>query len=345
MTESEQSEKTVREYFESRDGWTVKKLDSVGNGRNGQAADFRICNGAICFLCEVKTVESVRANFPSTPLDSYLEQRKKRQSEIKKWKDENPAGKQLILSPGEYEFIYGDEIEFEKKYRKRSRNTEDGFRKFAQSMKDYLSKSVIKDLPYNLRLDSDDLYTPNVTEKNKFFKWLEDEMQAINQRNFSWHWHIDKLPYSNAALYSTHYTIHAPANEDDVKAKYQLTIEGPLNMGGLEVNIHSYGGLNLEAITSRVMRGLEQLEESALREQDPLIPRIIVLDFASGIGLEWQELQTHIEWLLKNHSNLSAIVILDRMAVPSSPICHNSCLKDVKPFPAHIFSNKWAVQL
>jgi hypothetical protein len=166
MTKSEQSEKTVREYFESRIGWTVEKLDLA---RNGRAADFLICDGAICFLCEVKTIESVRADFPSTPLYSYLEKRKKQQAEIKKWTVENP-GKRFLLRPDEREFIYSNEIEFEKKYRKRRRNTEDGFRKFAQIMKDYLSNSTIKDFPYSLRLDSDDLFVPNLTERSKFFK-------------------------------------------------------------------------------------------------------------------------------------------------------------------------------
>ena len=350
MTESEQTEKTVREYFESRVGWIVKKLDLAGKGR---AADFRICDGTICFLCEVKTVESVRADFPSTPFYYYVEQRKERQAEIKKWTDGNP-GKRLIMRPDEWDFIYGDEIEFEKKYRNRKRNTEDGFRKFAQILKDHLSKSIIKDLPYSLRLDSDDLYVPNLTEQNTFFKWLEDEIQAINKRNPSRHWHIQKLQYGNAALYSTFYSIHTPANEHDLKKKYQLMIEGPYNTDRLEVNIFSYGGLNLDAITSNVESGLEQLEKSALREQDHLIPQIIVLAIASGIGFDWQGLSSHIAWLLKNHSKLSAIAVLDWISdgtssttpiVPRFVVYHNFGLQEVKPLPVDIFSDKWSVQL
>jgi hypothetical protein len=192
-------------------------------------------------------------------------------------------------------------------------------------------------------------------------------MQAINKGNPSRHWHVQKLHYGNAASYSTFYSIHYPIDKDDVKAKYQLMIEGPNNADGLEVDIHSYGGLNLDAITSNVESGLKQLEKSALREQDPQIPRIIVLAFASEIGFEWQELQSHIEWLLKNHSDLSAIAVLDRItdgippsqeqgfsawlafhvttpSVPRFLIYHNSCLKNVKPLPIHIFSDKWSVQ-
>lgn len=350
MTKSEQSEKTVREYFESRDGWVVKKLDLA---EKGPAADFRICDMTICFLCEVKTIESVRADFPSTPFYSYVELRKERQAEIKNWTDENP-GKQLIMRPDEWNFIYGDEIEFEKKYRNRKRNTEDGFRKFAQSLKDQLSKSSIKDLPYSLRLDSDDLYVPNLTEQNTFFKWLEDEIQAINKRNPSRNWRIQKLQYDNVALYSTFYSIHTPANEHDLKRTYQIMIQGPYNTDSLEVNIFSYGGLNLDAITSNVKRGLEQLDESALREQDHMIPRIIVLAFASGIGFDRQELSSHIVWLLKNHSKLSAIAILEwipdgtsstTLFVPRFVVYHNAGLKEVKPLPVNIFSDNWSVQL
>ena len=91
---SEQNERYVYEYFIQR-GWSVTKLDT-GNQQE-QAADFQISDPAgCCFLCEVKTIESVRANFPSKPYDSYREERKRRQDEIKKWAEENP-GKRLIL--------------------------------------------------------------------------------------------------------------------------------------------------------------------------------------------------------------------------------------------------------
>ena len=91
-----QTERVVREYFGSRPGWTVLKLDS---GR-ARAADFRICVNSECFLCEVKTVESVRANFPGRPIEYYVEQRTKQQEEIERWTRENPD-RRLILLPGE----------------------------------------------------------------------------------------------------------------------------------------------------------------------------------------------------------------------------------------------------
>lgn len=363
LTISEQNEKVIREYFEVRSGWKVTKLD-LGKER---AADFRICDSTHCFLCEVKTIESVRANFPFTPLDFYLEQRETRQDEIKKWMEENPD-KQLILRPSEWQFIYGDEIEFTKKYRNRRRNTKKWFKEFAQTMKDYFASSSIKDLPYNLRLDSNDLYVPNSQERESFFKWLEDEVKAIDEGTPCRYWQIQRLHYGRVALYSTFYQIHTPTTEDDMVSLYQLMVEGPYEAGSFKVNIHSYGGLNLDAITSNVETGLKQLEKSALRENDQQMPRTIVLAFASGLGFEWQQLETHIIWLLKNNLDLSAIAVLDwtpdgispsqkegflawiefhakTPMVPRFIVYHNPWLHEVKSLPVNVFNDKWSVQL
>jgi hypothetical protein len=348
---SEQNENVIRDYFEARPGWTVTRLD-WGKER---AADFRVCdNDSCCILCEVKTIGSVRANFPFPSLDSYLERRTKRQDEVKKWIEENP-GKRLILRSDKREFIYGDESEFAKKYRGRPRNTEQGFKGFAKAMQDYFSNSSIKDLPYILRLDSDDLYIPSLRlrERETFFKWLENEIIAISRGEPSRHWNVHKWSELTAS-YSTSYPIHKPTHENDVKAEYQLMVVGPGEggTGPLEVDIHSYGVLNLERITSNVESGLEQLQSSASREEDQQIPRIIALAFESGIGLEWKELFSHITWLLESHPNLSAIAVLAWISynvttpvVPRFVVYHNSWLQTVKPLPVNAFSDKWSVQL
>lgn len=363
MTQEDPTEKVIREYFEAYPGRRVEKLD-LGKQR---AADFRVCHDGNCFLCEVKTIKSVQANFPFTPLASYLEQREKRQKEIRDWKKENPD-KRLILRSEDYEFIYGDEIEFTTKYQGRRRNTEEWFNKFAQELKKYLANSSIQNLPYSVRLDSDDLYRPTLPEQEKFFKWLEGEIQAVAEGKPGWHWIIERPNYGSVALYSVFYPIHEPAYENDTKAEYQLTIRGPLGIDSLEVNIHSYGTLNLDRITSNVVNGLEQLERSASRENDTQIPRIIVLAFESGIGWEWQQLSSHINWLLKENPILSAIAILDwtpdgtlppiengieawyqfYLTTPTAPrfvVYHNSWLQVTKPLLVNIFSDKWSVQL
>jgi hypothetical protein len=275
----------------------------------------------------------------------------------------------LILRSDEREFIYGDESEFAKKYRNRPRNTEYGFKGFAKAMQDYFSNSSIKDLPYILRLDSDDLYIPSLRERETFFKWLENEITAISRGEPTWHWHVQKWS-ELVASYSTFYQIHKPTHENDARAEYQLMVVGPSEdgTGPLEVAIHSYGVLNLERITSNVESGLEQLQSSASREEDQQIPRIIALAFESGIGLEWKALFSHITWLLESHPNLSAIAVLDwtpdatplpresgfmawisyNMTTPVVPrfvVYHNSWLQNVKPLSVNAFSDKWSVQL
>lgn len=114
MTSGEQNEQVVTEYFEGRPGWEVTKLDT-GKMR---AADFRVCDGGQCFLCEVKTVESVRANYPYRAIDYHREQRKKRQDKIRAWEQENPDTSRVM--PREmWEYVFGDEAAFERRFETR----------------------------------------------------------------------------------------------------------------------------------------------------------------------------------------------------------------------------------
>jgi len=363
---SEETENEVREYFEARAGWTVKKLDL---GKKS-APDFQISNErTISFFCEVKTIESVRADLPYTPIEYFREQRRKRQDEIQKWKNQNP-GAQLILRPGEWEFVYGDEIEFEKKYRQRSRNTETSFQNFRSKLtKDLLRNSTIRDLSYSLRVDSDDLYVPNSKEYDNFVKWLESEIQAIDQGRISWQWHNQKLPFSSSHLYSSFYTLHEANNENDIKHELQITLEGPTTSGPLGVDIFSYGGLNLDSITSNVDKGIKQLQNVANRNNLQYLPRLIVLAFESGLGFDREQLSEHIQWLLTNHPDLSAIAVLDRVpdGTPTKEeqddlfkwfefqrrapwvirfmVYHNQNLIDVASLPKEAFNDKWSVDI
>jgi hypothetical protein len=139
-------------------------------------------------------------------------------------------------------------------------------------------------------------------------------------------------------------------------------------MDSLEINVHSYGTLNLKAITRNVESGLKQLERSASRENDKQIPCIIILAFESGIGLEWRQLSSHISWLLEEHTNLSAIAVLDwtpdgtpppqtdgmeawyqffltTPTVPRFVVFHNTWLQTTKPFSTKVFTDKWSIQL
>jgi hypothetical protein len=113
-------------------------------------------------------------------------------------------------------------------------------------LKKYLGNSSVKDLPYIVRLNSDNLYQPSAKERDDFFKWLENQIQTINGGKPSgWRWTIDEPHYGHGTTYSTSYPIHKPAHKNDTKSEYVLTISGPIEIDSLELDIVSYGTLNL----------------------------------------------------------------------------------------------------
>jgi hypothetical protein len=179
---SEQNEQVVREYFESR-GWSATKLDPRGRKSSGRASDWRICRDNVCFLCEVKTIFSVRANIPYGPVENhFMDLREARRAEVEMLRRADPD-KRLIMHREEYEFLYGDEGDFRKKYRfRRRRNTEAEFEKnFAEPVRSYFAQSSICHLPYVVSFHSNDLYTPKAEERDDFCKWLEDEIRLIDK--------------------------------------------------------------------------------------------------------------------------------------------------------------------
>jgi hypothetical protein len=362
VKQSGPNEQVIRQWFESR-GWSVTKLPS---GKSGKSADFRICSNDDCFLCEVKTIESVLANFPYTAIEYYHEQRQRLREQIEVWLQE-PSGRNLVLRKDEWKFIYGDEVEFQKKYQYTRRNTLHSFQEFAETMRMHFAASAIRDLPYLVRLDSDDLYRPTLEEQVAFISWLEREIQAIDRGEPGRCWQFQEWS-EGVGFYSAFYPIHQPKHRNDTKAEYQLSVLGPGEAGPLEVDIHCYGALNLDSITSNLNKALKQLESSALQETDQQIPRTIMLGFKSNIGLEWDQLSMCITDYLQEHPNLSAIAILGwtpdgtpppqekgplariefwvrTPAVPSFVVYHNSRLQAVKPLPTDVFNDRWSVQL
>jgi hypothetical protein len=360
---TEQNEQHVRDYFEKRPGWTVANLDT-GKRR---AADFRVCDGSDCFLCEVKTVKSARANYPFTSLDFYRDQRLKRRAEIERSKRIAPD--RCILMPrDEYEFLYGDETEFDESHRWLSRHTQKYFVKFAQGMRQHFTGSRVGHLPYRLRLDSDDLYVPDEEGKAEFFGWLEGAIEAIDTGTPGWQWGMVGHPFSCVPRYSAFYRFPVLAHNINLQARYQLLLEGPFESGGLEIHVHFYGCLNLDAITSSVLKGLQQLESSALREENRRIPRIIALALDSPIGFEDDQLISHVKWLLHEHSDLSATAIMrwtpngtpppleigiedwakfiiETPVVVTFTVLHNPDLDSVDPLPWSVFDEEHANQI
>lgn len=289
LTAAQQTEQDVRQFFEAR-GWQVTKLDRQPR----RAADFSVCDAHTSFLCEVKTIESARASLPYTPLEYNRAQRQRRRDEIDRWLEQHPEDR-LLLRPDEREYIYGAGAAFEQRYGESRRNTEAEFEAFADRLREHLAALEIASLPYTLRLDSDDLYAPDLVEQAVFFKWLEDEIAAIHQGCPGWDWQPQPHPLGWPVFYSARYRIHKPAGEADLTAEYSLTLEGPHPTHSLEVEVHGYGTLNLQRISDSLDEAVSQLAASASRQNDKGIPRIVVLALGSSPVLdEWTDLASHL---------------------------------------------------
>jgi hypothetical protein len=315
LSTTDKTECWVREYFEMRN-WSVEKLDKGTE----EAADFEIRKDDVRFLCEIKTVESVHANLPWPPsLDVFEAERKKHRAEYERWARDNPNPR-LVLRQSEHEFAYGDHSSFKRKYQGRARHTESEFRKFADDMRCYFAcLASVQHLPFIFRLDSDDLYVPDDKERERFYKWLENELLAIAEnRHVDRRWDREDLPSDSVTFLSMFYPIHQATRENDIDSYYQLTVTGPWSSDKLDVQLFSYGQLNLDAITRNVESGVSQLEATVLRDAFRGLPQVIALAFAGGLTFEWETLRSHISWLLLQHTSLNAVALLGR-AIQGEP--------------------------
>ncbi len=335
---TEKTECYVREYFESR-GWLVEKLDT---GKES-AADFSICKEGVCFLCEVKTIESVHANLPWAPSLSVFEtEREERQARNKQFAEENPDSR-LVLNPTDYEFTYGDPKAFRQKYQNRPRFTESQFKEFANEMRKFFTESPkVRYLPFSIRLDSDDLYVPFGDKRTHFFEWLESELVAIvNGSPPDCRWHIKELPYGTAHHFFMHYPIHYAERENDAKAKYSLSITGPNYSDRLDIQIFSYGQLNQDAIGQNIESGLRQLSATGSRERFQGNAQVIVLAFAGGLSFEWDALLPYLSWLLQQNPTLNGIVVLDHVPEGEPPDQQQEGIEAFLSWIGSSFTQSW----
>jgi len=307
------TEQQVQKYFESHLGWTVKKLDT---GRLG-GADFRICHGETCFLCEVKTIGSVRADFTEGPVvDRLLEDRDRRRTRIDRSQDENPD-KTLLMRKEEWQWLRASDAEFRKKYGTRKRNTEAKFGDcFETPLRESLDNSSVSELPYDLRLDSDDLYVPSKAERARFVDWLVVQLAAIDRDDpVDRRWVPEDRPYA-APVYSAHYPLHEAADQHDTRHVIGVRLQrrlGSHDDEGLRVDVHGYGTLNVERVRSNVEKAISQLRAVASREErSRRFPRVVVLRFESGLHPldDLQLLEEEVGTLFKKFDDLSAIAVL-----------------------------------
>jgi len=372
LISADQNEQIVKNYFKDR-GWQVTKLDWPGHPASVKAADWRIYNDDYCFLCEVKTVSSVLADVSYGPVEGYMvDKRNKERARLEELKRARPDIR-LLVSPDHYEFVYGNEQRFRRQYRFRKRHTESEFKKlFGEKIKRRLSKSSIRNLPYILRFDSDNLYVPTKAELETCAKWVEAELLRIHRGKPSRSWRVSRTAPRSSALYSTFYLLHKSVSDADVDRTIQITAIGPKRDKHLEVEVHCYGMPNLDAITRNVEEASRQLQSSASKEKNESVPRAVVVAFETGItaqmALEWQEVvEPHFAWLLKEYPNSSALAMLEIVLdgtpppekegflawlnfalraprVPRFRVYHNPCLQGVEPIDPQVFSDNRSVQ-
>lgn len=365
------TEQQVREYFEGLSGWTVEKLDT---GKPvGRAPDFRICHGDRCFLCEVKTIESVRADIPYGPVEDYrVDERAKAREEVDALVRAHPD-RRLIMAGERREWLHAPEMQLRKRYRHSRRNTESQFRElFEGPLRQHFGACPISELPYDVRLDSDDLYVPSEGERHRFLDWLENEIRTIDRGDpADRRWVVEKSPHTSP-VYSIHYPLHERIDEHETRHVVSVRLQRRMfedEQRGLRIDVHCYGTLNVERVAANVEQALEQLRDIAAREdRNASLPRVVVLRFERGLHPvdDLELLEEEIRGLFGQYDDLSAIAVLqwrpDGHAPPAEQgisawfrfledtrrvlfftVYHNTRVSGAtKPLDPNAFTDKWS---
>ncbi|MBN2503298.1 MAG: hypothetical protein JXB38_21150 [Anaerolineales bacterium] len=338
-------ENTIQEYFEGH-SWTVQKLDNPSRKEKEKASDYLLTGKGHKVLVEVKTIQSDRANIPWGSPREHLEHRRQQfREEIEAFVNDNPE-ERVKVTADEWEFMHGEDAEVRKKFLKR-RSTLSGFNRFKKTIEDHFSQPELRKYPVRIRLDSDDLYQPCPQQAEEFLKWLTKETIDIINGKPGNTWTTQSIA-DEITYYSNSYEFREKTHR---RGRLQISVEKLPSNCELEINIHSYGTINLDAITRNIQKGVAQLQSSAEFIGDLEIPRTVIIHLPSGIYFEsWQQLHEHISWLFEQFPNVSAIVVMewkmenDQMA-PDFVVYHNENLKSAKPLPKEIFDHNHSTHI
>ncbi len=233
---------------------------------------------------------------------------KKKQWEVEKLDANNIKAADFKVSRRDYSFL----CEVKTIESDRAFNSHTASRNFQNYKKEILALRndlQLKDLPFRIRIDCDDLYLPNREEIDVLILWLQEELANLHQARVSRVWRIDQLGFYTDYIFPNH------AKKE--KGRLLINVNKIPIVGKFSIEFYSYGGLNLMAIERNVKEGVTQLNASASREVNTKIPRVIVLRLASGIGFQLKELENEIQLLLKENTSLSAIALFDRVPILS----------------------------
>ena len=317
-TQSREHEDLLESYFGQRPGWAVTGIDKHGG------ADFRMCHGSESFLCEVKTLHSVRATTPYAPAQDYqVEMRDRRKEELERLHELDPHKCRILSGPEEIEWLELDEPELRRRIQGTVRHTQTHFEAFERSVRLHFAETDVQDLPYSVKIDSGAPYEPTHEELRDFCEWLEEGIRGIHAGVTAREWRIDQRQWaSSPRSHSSRYIIHQGQGYFEAQSTLYVQVRGPLDGSGLSFEFHCSGGLNLDRMWASLAKAAVQLRVSASRDDDQSYPRVVMFTFAFATGHEWGEkLEEPIGELLRGRPDVSALVLL-RWWVP-----------DVSPFP------------
>ncbi len=329
----DESEKAVYEFFDSRPGWSINKLDFGGI----RSADYLITGPTYSFLCEIKTVYSVHANYSYSALDVHLQGQERQLNDIELWKSENPNSR-LILTKDQFDYLYQNDTEFRARYRHTQRNTESVFDKSAISIQEAIANSPIGNMPFRLRIDSPDFYAPKPKERKIFIQWIIAEVESIASGRVGRGWTVTEV--AGLDDYFTYfYEIHTPIHKNDLRSQYQITLSRNLNSSELEISIFGYGDWNFAKFDEVIAVGVDQLEKSATREGAIDSPQAIVLSLQVFLGFDRPRLESHLISLMESYPALSAIALLgnDLNGSTTFGVLHNPNAKGGMKLPSDAF--------
>lgn len=270
--------KVVGDYFESR-GFVIESLDTNDIANPPSDSDWLVQNKNTSFICEVKTINSVKRG---------------------------------------------------------TKNTQSIFRKkFENRVRGHFSrKKNVRDLPYHLHFHSDTLSIPDDKILNNCLKSIGQTLLDISAQEE---------------------VLYLQMLSGICNGAYDLTIT-PSRSGSLEIQVSSYGDLNLRAIEDRLGKAIKQLRRSG--QDYPGLARIIVLSFVSDIyitqasevipfnGLQFKakSLWCRVDSLLKRNSDLSAIAVMYQQSPPRFSVYHNPACVDVESLSLEVFNDDLSVQ-
>lgn len=300
---TDRNEDRVRTWFEES-GFVGVRLDT-GTGNSGKRADWQFTKDRLTVICEVKTV------FSGGQFGLRREQWERQHMHRRRRFDEAlqslpQDGVPVVLPEQEYAYLFGD-----LRYPSQAIFKEQGHSEFEEWIRQTLSSDPnIARLPFQVTISIDGLYTPHVSKRPHFIRWLKEQCIERVEKV----WEIDPGGF--------HKTFEYPFENRRDSPKAFVQIMGPYADSCLEIGfIRGGSGFNEDEIETLINDAVSQL--SATRQvitSKSVIPIIALC--SESQQLRFNELFREedsvrynlLDWSLsKYQEELAAIILLDRV--------------------------------